>query len=199
MTFKTVLAAIVIIYINFALYLAGYSILSFTVIDDFEQAENDTYYLKEKFKEVWHKRQNRDAYEIQQREVVESLTQMKKNMPDNLSEQLLEKAVMQRNTNSKLVIEHFEYLSNEPFEFYSIHEVHLRLVGSYRDIVAYLHELEAGGGIILLVFDFSMSVQQDDKVRFDGILHTYQYRDDPETVATYEKWFREYKDDDQAH
>ena len=205
MNFKNIVIALVVVYINFALYLAGYVFLNVTIVDDLELSERNTYYLKEDFKVVWNKRINRDAYELQQREIVNQLSKLMKSMPDSLNRQQLKKSIFERKGAEKVKIkwlehetEEFQHEIDASLEFYTVHEMNLRLVGSYRDIVTYLHEMETGGDIIVAAQEFSMTALEGDKVQLTGVFHSYHYHAELDTKEIYEKWVSEYKDYDQA-
>lgn len=205
MTFKNIVIAIVVVYINFALYLAGYVFLNVTIVDDLELSERNTDYLKEDFKVAWNKRINRDAYELQQREIVNQLSKLMKSMPASLNRQQLKKSIFKRKGVEKIKIkwlehetEEFQHEIDASLEFYTVHEMNLRLVGSYKDIVTYLHEIESGGDIIVAAQEFTMTALEGDKVQLKGVFHSYHYHTELDMKEIYEKWVSEYKDYDQA-
>ena len=73
MRFKNILTVSIVVYVNLALFFAGYLFVANTVKDDFDRAVKKTGYLKHGFEVAWHRKTNRVAYESQQKEVMQQI------------------------------------------------------------------------------------------------------------------------------
>jgi len=180
------------------LYFAGYMFVNYTVKDEYAHALKQTESLKGVFESAWHQKINRDAYEDQQREVVDMLSNMKLRLPDVISEEQLRASVFSRAKFSKVSTGEFEHLSFNEFEFYGQHAIRLAFTGTYQDVVRYLYSLQASKDVIVTTSDFSISVKSNNQVQLDGEFSAYQHRTYPDSEEVFEKLREEYRDENEA-
>ena len=194
--FKKVLVLSVILYVNLALFFVGYLFVSNTVRDDYELALKKTAHLKDDFKTGWHKKVNRDAYEVQQSKIIEKIGSLKKRLPNTLTPDRIRDYVSSLAQRNNVKITGFDEVTSHDVEFYMAFNWSMSIEGKYPDVVRWLHELQNDDDLIVTAPGFYMAVTANDNVKLDGEFQSFHYLAYPDEENIYEKIRSEYEASD---